>query len=309
MWDVATNSYKYFQYWSVRTITNDSSDSVEYAKCYYKEFNYVFYQDSYVYAVYGDNNQNMYDIARQVDNSANLTFLENSRNQWNIYSSEAEASYIAGSTNYADRIFSDFVIDFHYSKEYLEQEAKDGQPAVYSRKNILLNEIPDAEKDNYKAGVLIETVRALDSTEVDTVNGKMLKTDKEISEQYSASNNINAKKDAIDYLYSTLIGNEDQDKNKYLTSQLSVKSFDNKNEMEYAYSFANIKQTVEANTISYTGYRKETDRKMKLYRAYSYLIDNSNPTNPVKIISDPVYFTIYDMASIINDYDIEVTKK
>ena len=231
-------------------IRNDE-DRAQYAKCYYKEFNYVFYQDSYVYAVYGDNNQNMYDIARQVDNSANLTFLENSRNQWNIYSSEAEASYIAGSTNYADRIFSDFVLTYNY-------------------KNKLINSLGDS---GVEAGVLIEQVQKLDTD----AKGFFITDIAHYSPEYSTTN-------AEHYLSNqTYTGKFIKD---VVTTQL-----DNKNSLEYYYQFANIKQA--KNEIDPD--KVPTTNKEYLYRAYTYIKDGTDT-----VVSKPVYFTIYDIASIAN---------
>ena len=148
---------------------------------------------------------------------------------------------------------------------------------------------------------MIETVRELTSAEVDTVNKKMLKTDKQIAESFKASENIEAKSNALAFL-----SGDTTNASKYINSTIDISKFDNKNELEYAYSFANISQSKE--------YRNRTERKMKVYRAYAYLIntgagtDTSGQPADVQIISEPVYFTIYDMASIENDYDIAVTK-
>jgi len=293
VYDVDANANKYFQYWSIKTMENDSKNSVEYAKCYSNQMNYVFFKDSEVYAVYGDKQATGYENARTLEgNSANLVFLENSRNQWNQRTDGVAAVYKNGA-NYGDRIFSDFVLDFHYV-------TKDNE-------NLLLQTIPEADRNKYKAGLLIETVRELDSTEVDKTNKKMLKTDKQIADSFRSIDNMNAQNDALDAL-TALYKNNTTLNSKYLNSQINVSKFDNKNELEYAYSFANISQTKD--------YRNETTRKDQLYRAYAYLIhvgggeaDDQGKATDVKIISAPVYFTIYDMASIVNDYDVEVTKK
>ena len=281
VYDVDSNTVKYFQYWSVRTMENDQSNSAEYTKVYSNEFNYVFFRDSEVYAVYGDTEGSGYEHARTTqDSTASIFFLENSRNQWNQQASGQIATDYKGANNvkYGDRMFSDFVIDFHY--------VKDGQ-------NLLLN---TENANNYKAGLLIETVRDLNSSEVDTANKKMLKTDKQIADSFKNSENIAARNSALEYISGSMT-----DKTKYLNSNIPVTSLDNKNEFEIAYSFANISQTLD--------YRTETTRKMKLYRAYSYLIDNTDSSKPVRIISEPVYFTIYDMASIVNEYDVAQSNK
>ena len=169
--------------------------------------------------------------------------------------------------------------------------------------NLLLQTIPENERANYKAGLLIETVRDLDSTEVDKTKKKMLKTDKEIANSYRAVDNMAAQNAAMDALIAKYKDSTALD-SKYLNSEISVAKLDNKNELEYAYSFANISQSASSE------YRTETTRKDKLYRAYAYLIHigGSEDGEDVKMISAPVYFTIYDMASIVNDYDVKVTK-
>ena len=286
VYDVDSQGYKYFQYWSIKTMENDSQNSIEYARCYSNELNYVFFQDSNAYAVYGDSQATGYENARTIQgNQANLIFLENSRNQWNQTAENTPYT----KKDWGDRVFSDFVLDFHYV-------TKDNQ-------NLLLQTIPENERANYKAGLLIETVRDLDSTEVDKTKKKMLKTDKEIANSYRAVDNMAAQNAAMDALIAKYKDSTALD-SKYLNSEVSVAKLDNKNELEYAYSFANISQSASSE------YRTETTRKDKLYRAFAYLIHKGGGENgeDVKMISAPVYFTIYDMASIVNDYDVKVTK-
>ena len=286
VYDVDAQTQKYFQYWSIKTMENDSQNSIEYARCYSNELNYVFFQDSNAYAVYGDSQATGYENARTIQgNQANLIFLENSRNQWNQTAENTPYT----KKDWGDRVFSDFVLDFHYV-------TKDNQ-------NLLLQTIPENERANYKAGLLIETVRDLDSTEVDKTKKMMLKTDKEIANGYRTVDNMAAQNAAMDALIEKYKNNTALD-SKYLDSAISVAKLDNKNELEYAYSFANISQSASSE------YRTETTRKDKLYRAYAYLIHigGSEDGEDVKMISAPVYFTIYDMASIVNDYDVKVTK-
>ena len=55
---------------------NDSQNSIEYARCYSNELNYVFFQDSNAYAVYGDSQATGYENARTIQgNQANLPFI------------------------------------------------------------------------------------------------------------------------------------------------------------------------------------------------------------------------------------------
>lgn len=76
----------------------------------------------------------------------------------------------------------------------------------------------------------------------------------------------------------------------YLKSEFTLSELDNKNRINYYYSLPNISHSKLEPTV----------RKNKVYRAYSYLRDANND---VVAISDPVYFSIYDIASIENTAD------
>ena len=62
----------------------------------------------------------------------------------------------------------------------------------------------------------------------------------------------------------------------------------NKNRIEYYFSMA---------VRSHTGEFVDNGAKNYVYRAYSYIKDSSGA---VQLFSKPLYFTIYDMASIEN---------
>ena len=72
----------------------------------------------------------------------------------------------------------------------------------------------------------------------------------------------------------------------YLKSEFTLAELDNKNRINYYYSLPNIKHSDLT----------ATTRKNMVYRAYSYLRNGS----ALVMVSEPVYFTIYDIASIAN---------
>lgn len=75
----------------------------------------------------------------------------------------------------------------------------------------------------------------------------------------------------------------------YLKSEFTLEELDNKNRINYYYSLPNIKHSDLT----------ATTRKNMVYRAYSYLRNGS----ALVMVSEPVYFTIYDIASIANSTD------
>lgn len=75
-----------------------------------------------------------------------------------------------------------------------------------------------------------------------------------------------------------------------MNSFITLSSLDNKNRAEYIKVFANVKQPAAGET-SLT----PSTRKNYVYRAYSYMIEADGET---VTISNPVYFTIYDIATI-----------
>ena len=75
----------------------------------------------------------------------------------------------------------------------------------------------------------------------------------------------------------------------YIYSSIALNKLDNKNSLEYYFAFPNINHNDG----------KPTDYKDYLYRAVTYLVahDDKNNTDTV-ILSKPLYFEIYDMATI-----------
>ena len=70
---------EYFQYWNVYTV--DGSKLLR--KCYFNEFNLTFYEAYRIEAVYGSSKTTPQDQSNKDAIGASITFLENSRNQWN----------------------------------------------------------------------------------------------------------------------------------------------------------------------------------------------------------------------------------
>lgn len=99
--EINSNGEK-FSYWTIEKVLDDGT-TIEVAKCYFNEFNYVAYDNYTVTACYGKTD---------VDNekkkvSATMTFLEYSRNQ-------------SGTPNAkTDKVYADFAVSYNYNGKML----------------------------------------------------------------------------------------------------------------------------------------------------------------------------------------------
>jgi len=243
---------KFFSYWSLK----DQKTGREYAKCYSRNLNYAFYQDTVVDLAYENTSALSPSDNADKGTSARIEFLENTRNQWN--SNPGTSSW-----NPADRVISDFVLYYNYLGKQI-------------------NTI-----QNMKAGLVFETVGNLDTDE----HGEYVTNRFTYASKHASDNLTTLKDDVISF-----IGQNESSNEKYLKSEFNTyrdttrpaetinknNGLDNKNEIEYYYTMA-------ANGTK--------ERELKYYRVYSYLKDaNGN----VVAVSDPIYLTIYDIASIQN---------
>lgn len=265
-----------FQYWSLKTYPTDGSESVEYKRGYSRFFNLALYQSTIaepIYKVVTDDNPQVKPAGGE---SATINFLENSRNQWNYGGGNQVEKVKPSWKEHGDRIFSDFVISFEYNGKELKKENKDN-----FKSGILIEEVdtlnPDAygevttkTSDEYKAIYEKET-GALAAAKG---NAESLLTSGENYAQTNAAATLSTGGKTINYL---------------IAGVADIKNLDDKNSIEYSYSFANISHTGTSENPT------PTLRKNKIYRAFSYLYD---VTKRKTVLSDPIYFTIYDIATI-----------
>ena len=252
IWNAETNQKEYFQYWAMRDF-----DENEIRKCYSNQFNMAFYEPYKIEAIYGTSKTTPSDVAETTGITAQIDFLENSRNQWNNNGGGDLKELMKNDNSkkywyrFGDRIFSDFVLTYNY-------------------KNKLINSLGDS---GVEAGVLIEQVQKLDTD----AKGFFI-TD--IAHYNPDDSTTNAEHYLSDPSYT----------GKFIKDVVTTQ-LDNKNSLEYYYQFANIKQA--KNEIDPD--KVPTTNKEYLYRAYTYIKDGTNT-----VVSKPVYFTIYDIASIAN---------
>ena len=254
---------KYFSYWSMK-----DEFGVEIERCYNVKLNFVFWlETTYATPVYDSDSYNSNEKAVSDTDFATIQWLENSRNQWNNNGGgDVRASWFLQ----GDRVFADFVLSYNYQ-------------------NVMLHDYPD----KYKTGLIIETLDELDVNDSGSYYTKKNNAT-DGSDNYKAiyhAKDADEGKSAASAMIKTYIdkNNTSGASGNYLISALDTAKLDNKSRIEYYYSFANIKHTDG----------KETVRKNYVYRAYSYLYNAK--TKQVLLMSDPTYFTIYDMASIYCD--------
>lgn len=250
----------YFKYWSVCTVETDSSDSVEVTKCFSREFNYSAYQDYIITPVY--------DAAASLSPDEQAKKYDNNvtitwaENARNQWNEGDSGNAPAAMGGQGDRIFSNFML-------------------AYDRKdNVQLRTVTNS---GIKTGVLFDRVSELDK---DASGNYKTKTSKEYAVSF-ADEAETAKTNAKTYINNGAFDGTDSygDGHEYMYSNIALSKLDNKNRIEFTKAFPNIKTTGE-----------NTGRKNYIYRAFGYMIESDGTVT----ISEPVYFTFYDIASIEN---------
>ena len=142
---------------------------------------------------------------------------------------------------------------------------------------LMLNTVTD---NSVTTGLVVETVGLIDKdNDVYTP-----KSEKEYAEQYDENQNTD---DVLAYI------NGGQYTGTYEKSNIKLSSLDNKNRIEFYRGVPNITQKADSFANA-----NETNRKYYVYRAYAYMKDSNGVT-----LSKPVYYTIYDIATIANGVD------
>ncbi len=294
--DNSSNKDLYFKYWSVETEGTANNASREYTRCYDYEFNLAIFQNCIItpeydetdFATrgmaapvpdnYGTNPQSSgydrfdpdvnRDYYRLDDNGVSITFIENSRNQYNNGDS---GNAPANRNGAADRIYSDFLLTFDTEpKKVLKDEYGDTKQA-----GLIIQPVAYLEKDdkgNYK----------VDS---DTYYGETTK--------YNGATPAQIKS----YLEGTT------SINGLIKSQFGVSSLDNKNRLQYYYGFDNAVAKTKNDDSDSKGIINvgSTYRNQRIvYKAFAYIGDGNSTGNltNVTVSAHPVYFTIYTAATI-----------
>lgn len=286
IYDEVLDQNEYFCYWIVKKQASYGKPEAEITRCYDYEFNFSLFMNCTVTPVYdktcrqttpptGWNSWNTYNANDVMKNcgdtdKVSITFLEASRNQYNGHSG-------TGNPKQADdRIYADFLLNFN-------GVAKNESGLPYQLMTLT---------NPKKAGLIVEAVDYLSINENDeyVTSGDMSRfdstkmyTDEQLSAYISGS--------------STLSGCA---KSEFDTSKL-----DNKNCIQYYYGLVNRSYTTDDTADRQDNIRdyleNSKQNRYKVFRAYAYLCEADYTSVQ---LSDPIYFTIYDLASIgLPDYD------
>ena len=191
-----------FSYWQISTSPYMNDKSAYVTKCYSQEFNYIAYNDYYIWPVYGESQS-------ITGASTTLNFLDYSRNQ----STDPEGG------SKTDRVFADFALAF---------DSNGIQLKTY-------------KGDNIKVGMFLEVCGDLKSdsngnviTDIDQYKDKpeYITTDEDLERIKTAILNNSDEKNVT---YTTADG-----KNRWLLNKpIDIKSLDNKNRIEYYVGYNN----------------------------------------------------------------------
>ena len=265
----SVKTYTFFKYWEVYNMPTAKTSSELYTKCYYPEFNLTIYQDSIIKAVYGNETSvSPSDQAWADDND-----ITEKGKATITFMENSRTQWTASDNNPA--ITSDKGKNVPISYQNGGDRIYTDFLISYTYKDLLLNESTNL---GFIPGLVVET-----AGELPKENGEYVTKDQEYYKtHYDTTKTPEALNSFIQDTSKSADGN-------YLKSEFKLTELDNKNRINYYYSLPNIKHSDLT----------ATTRKNMVYRAYSYLRNGS----ALVMVSEPVYFTIYDIASIANSTD------
>lgn len=247
-----------FMYWA---IYSDPECNNLVIKAYNSDgaFSYVAYDNCWIAPVYGESST---PVASVKEVSTSTQFMEVTRNQWTAATNSNFEGFDADSMNTLDT-----------NEDFIKVKGEDKLYAdfvlnfFYNGKQL---SVFDPNSNNVKAGVLIQRLE-LDENET----GTGCITDlNHYANKYSKAELEQAKNDAINKI------NNDQSTIKSVKQQIDNSKLDNKNRLQYYTLFNNVKGNNNC-----------------VFRLYTYIqYTDANGETAVKL-SDPVYFTFYDIAN------------
>ncbi|MBU5462393.1 InlB B-repeat-containing protein [Lachnoclostridium sp. MSJ-17] len=252
-----------FRYWEYYTENADGDPGVCYQKSYSSTLNQAIYQNTILKPVYSEEKEMSAQEQKEVmsDKTASITFLGTTRDQWN-YGGGGDANGLWGNSKFGDRIFTDFMLSFEYEGKQI---------------NTIIN-------SNFNTGLIIETLDVGDITD--------LEDDWVDTYQSKNGDGTEAARTKIKATTEDTAGTATA--GSYMVSFVNKSKLDPRNGIEYYYGIANVSSTTNRGNDTYT---KATTRRNFGYRAYSFIKYGTGDSAEV-IISNPVYFTIYDIATI-----------
>lgn len=256
----APKTYKdnQFMYWA---IYSDPECKNLVIKAYNSEghFSYVAYDNCWIVPVYGESST---PVASVKEVSTSTQFMEVTRNQWTADTNSNFAGFDA-----------DDMTSLNTAKDFIKEKGEDKLYAdfvlnfFYNGKQL---SVFDPNSENVKAGVLIQRLE-LDENETGT--GYITDLD-HYAKKYNKTELEAAKDDAINKIKNT------QSTIKSVKQQIDNSKLDNKNRLQYYTLFNNVKGNNNC-----------------VFRLYTYIQYTDASGETVVELSNPVYFTFYDIAN------------
>lgn len=249
---------KQFMYWE---IYSDQECENLVIKAYNSEghFSYVAYDNCWIAPVYGESST---PSASVNEVSTSTQFMEVTRNQWTAGNADSFTGFDADNMTTLDTA-EDFIKGNGEDKLYADFVLN----FFYNGKQL---SVFDPNSENVKAGVLIQRLE-LDKNETGT--GYITDLD-HYANKYDETALTQAKNDAISKITT---GTSDITSVK---QQINNSRLDNKNRLQYYTRFNNVKGNNDC-----------------VFRLYTYIQYTGADSKPVVELSNPVYFTFYDIAN------------
>lgn len=247
-----------FMYWE---IYSDQECENLVIKAYNSEghFSYVAYDNCWIAPAYGESST---PVASVKEVSTSTQFMEVTRNQWTADTNSNFAGFDA-----------DDMTSLNTAKDFIKEKGEDKLYAdfvlnfFYNGKQL---SVFDPNSENVKAGVLIQRLE-LDENETGT--GYITDLD-HYAKKYNKTELDAAKDDAINKIKNN------QSTIKSVKQQIDNSKLDNKNRLQYYTLFNNVKGNNNC-----------------VFRLYTYIQYTDADGNSAVKLSDPVYFTFYDIAN------------
>ena len=246
-----------FMYWE---IYSDQECENLVIKAYNSEghFSYVAYDNCWIVPVYGESST---PVASVKEVSTSTQFMEVTRNQWTADTNSNFAGFNA-----------DSMTTLNTAKDFIKEKGEDKLYAdfvlnfFYNGKQL---SVFDPNSENVKAGILIQR---LDLDENETSTGYITDLDY-YANKYKPELDA-AKNDAINKIKNN------QSKIKSVKQQIDNHRLDNKNRLQYYTLFNNVKGNNNC-----------------VFRLYTYIQYTDASGETAVELSNPVYFTFYDIAN------------
>lgn len=252
---------KQFMYWAIYSDSRCRNEDLV-IKAYNSEghFSYVAYDNCWIVPVYGESST---PVASVKDVSTSTQFMEVTRNQWTADKNSNFEGFNADSMTTLDKA-DDFIKIKGEDKLYADFVLN----FFYNGKQL---SVFDPYSKNVNVGVLIQR---LDLDENETGTGYITDLDYYANKKFTTEQLDAAEKDAIDKITTgdSVI--------KSVKQPIANSKLDNKNRLHYYTIFNNVKGNNNC-----------------VFRLYTY-IQYTNASGETAVqLSNPVYFTFYDIAN------------